>query len=1041
MTTPDPFAAPWHRRSWDEFLERALPDLLAERLPLAGYQLDADDPSASTRRVHVFLSGADGDVENTYDIPRPDPEGVFHTDDGQIVCVAVAEAGVDLADADVRCCGDLALDWIAGRLRTAGPGECPADAYDARAWLPLDSWLQQFIMQPGLQPWDAVTVQWLQSNNWLDRHAHLRRVKIPDREEVMTAGHHGRVCVIETPEGPNVARVLSVARGAEIHDRRIHIVDDTPTARLGVTTGCIPFLEHNDVNRALMGANMMRQWLPPATHEPARIRTGLEPEVDGFWCGHDLLTAFITWDEGCFEDALVISETASHRLACPEPVTIGDKLSHRHGAKGVVSQVLPDADMPALPDGTHVEIICSLTGLPSRLSLGSLREAVMSRVAQARGTHLEVAPFSSPSEDDLRRTLVEAGLPEDGMEQLTLDGEPLDYRSSVGWVYWGCTVHLAREKLHAAADLEHVAPEKRRLVGPIAGDLLRYAPQHQGELEAAALREAEAVETIREHYNTRAVDRPDSDSLAARVASGAPLQAEPPSPQFSRLQTRLEVAGIRLQLDGGSMAVSLGPASTHTTALAEPTPHPWLPDHTIDHVGGLEESAAWTPLLEANRRLQRALSSHAPRALLDKTRSLLARRLAEYLDDLVGPADLQFQANVLFTARGVIAPGSDLHHDQIGVPEEIAWVLFAGLVAQRLGNCDAAASRSPEAVAALDEVMAENWVILHRPPALLPSNFIAFQPRRTGGSAILVHPLVTNWMNADFDGDQAALSLPITGAGQREARQRLSLVSHFGGGTDPGSRHGWLYHDAMWGLAHLARTAEGRRTIDETAGQPLCSEQSVLSTGAIARALGNDADAVDTRQRLMRLGFQKARRAGGSMGVFIGSDLELPPKPPADDIDALESYSAEVQAVLAAFTDFDDDALGPVRLAQQSGARGSLHQLSILVGANVGRYASPWSQREGQQPSAMFGLARSAWSGLQQVHRETAGWLSSPPVWARSVERKPQAAGGSAVGGVLSRARMSRRPGVVFARAALRNETDPLTDSVSRLWVGLPHVS
>ncbi len=108
----------------------------------------------------------------------------------------------------------------------------------------------------------------------------------------------------------------------------------------------------------------------------------------------------------------------------------------------------------------------------------------------------------------------------------------------------------------------------------------------------------------------------------------------------------------------------------------------------------------------ANRRLQRALSSNAPQALLDRARAQLTRRLGEYLDELVGPEDLQFHADVLFSARGVIGPG-DLHHDQIGVPEEIAWILFAPLAARKLSSLELVASRSPEATA-LDEAMAEN---------------------------------------------------------------------------------------------------------------------------------------------------------------------------------------------------------------------------------------------------------------------------------------------------------------------------------------------
>lgn len=79
----------------------------------------------------------------------------------------------------------------------------------------------------------------------------------------------------------------------------------------------------------------------------------------------------------------------------------------------------------------------------------------------------------------------------------------------------------------------------------------------------------------------------------------------------------------------------------------------------------------------------------------------------------------------------------------------------------------------------LAALTAANWIILHRPPALLPSNFMAFRPMRVPGNVIQIHPLTTDWMNADFDGDQAALFLPVTEAGQQEAGEKLTMASHF----------------------------------------------------------------------------------------------------------------------------------------------------------------------------------------------------------------------------------------------------------------------
>lgn len=1038
----DPIIATWHRASWNEFLEQTLPELLTDRLPLAGYQLDDEEPESPTRRVRVFLAGADGDVENSYDIPRPFEDGSFRHAERQIVCVAIAEAGVDLAEADVRCCGEQALEWVADRLRTAAPDERPADAAEARSWLPLDEWLLEFL-QPGAMPSPQGTFpmriqgpQYLQDNNWTDRYTHLRRLNIPDREEVMTNGHLGRVCVVETPEGPNVARVLSVARGAVISNRRVRIVDDSPIGKLGFNTACIPFLEHDDVNRALMGANMMRQWVPPTEREPAIVRTGLQPDDDSYWSGRNLLTAFISWDAGCYEDALVLSETASRKLANPEPMTIGDKLSHRHGAKGVVSQVVPDDAMPALPDGTPVELICGLTSLPSRLSMGSLREAVVSRMVRARGGEsIDIAPFASPSEADLRRDLSAAGLADDGMEQLQLDGKPLERRSTVGWVYWGCTTHFAREKLHVSITPEPVRPTW------LDGSGLNFGPQHQRELDATALRDAQAPETIREHFNTRAVGRADDESLAERVAGGIPEQAPPPSPMCQRLQADLAAAGIQLELSDGLAFTLTDPSDG--LELAEPMPHPWLPEHNLRRVG-THDSELFRSLSEANRRLQRALDSNAPPALLERSRQQVATRLAEYLDDLIDVESVQFRGQVLFSARAVLAPALELSADEVGVPDKIARRLFAPLAARQMGGTiEDVAKGGDRALAAVDAAMADNWIIVHRAPALLPSNFIAFRPRRIDGDAIRLHPLATRWMNADFDGDQAALYLPVTEAGQREAEQQLTLAAHLirdrsvlrdAGGQLVG---GWLTQDAMWGLAHLARTDAGRQQINDEAGVDVCGDCTVLTHRRISRTLGDSTDdgqaLVEAHARLQRLGFSAARRAGASLGIFAHASLPSSPKPADGDADALDAYSAEVQASLDAFDAFDDDALGAVRLAQESGARANLQQLSILTGAHVSRARSPWSQCEGQTPDTFFRFSRPAWQGLRQVHEQVSWHV---PFNLRV--HPPQPAGGSPQGGVLSRARMSLRPGIVFARAALRQEADPLSDPLSRLWVGCP---
>ena len=248
--------------------------------------------------------------------------------------------------------------------------------------------------------------QWLDQTNWLAIHTHLRRLVVRAPQRLFAPGQLGRSCPFEVPEGPNMGRIFTIATGATIRDQRLVVLDDRPAATLGLSASMIPFLEHNNVPGLLMGANMLRQWLPPPDPEPALVQTGGEPDAPEFWCGRNLLTAFVSWDGDTFEDGIVLSESGARRLGYPQALEPGDKLSNRHGAKGVVSRILPDDQMPHLADGTPVELLVSFMSLPSRLTFGQVREAVFGRIARAEGRPALVPPFRSPSAAELRARLV-----------------------------------------------------------------------------------------------------------------------------------------------------------------------------------------------------------------------------------------------------------------------------------------------------------------------------------------------------------------------------------------------------------------------------------------------------------------------------------------------------------------------------------------------------------------------------------------------------------------------------------------------------------
>jgi len=102
----------------------------------------------------------------------------------------------------------------------------------------------------------------------------------------------------------------------------------------------VPFLEHNDPNRQLMGVNMMRFALAPPRPEPALVQTGNEPGAPDFWCGRNLLTAFMSLGADTFEDAVVISESAAGKMGFPHALEPGDWISNRRGAKGALKNNL-----------------------------------------------------------------------------------------------------------------------------------------------------------------------------------------------------------------------------------------------------------------------------------------------------------------------------------------------------------------------------------------------------------------------------------------------------------------------------------------------------------------------------------------------------------------------------------------------------------------------------------------------------------------------------------------------------------------------------
>jgi hypothetical protein len=1021
----DVFSAPWHAQSYTRFVEERLPQLLAERVPLRGYRAE---PAGPAYRVAVTLGDRERSARVEYQLPRPDERGVFMIDGAPIIVLPIA-SHEDLATAEIRCAGEQLYDYLAERL-----GEAPAylrwDEELARAWLPLDTWVVGFLttIDPAYR---GSTI--LDQTNWLAERTNLRRIVVDRPGSLFAPGQIGRTCPFEVPEGPNMGRIFSVAVGASIRDGRLVIEDERPEATLGLSASMIPFIEHNDVARTLMGANMLRQWMTPPDPEPALVQTGSEPGEPQFWCGRNLLTAFVSWDADTFEDGIVISASCARRLGYPTAVEPGDKLSNRHGVKGVVSRILPDAEMPHLEDGMPVELICSFMSIPSRLMVGQLREAALSHVARRQGQPVIVPAFHAPDEGALREQLGAAGLPDDGLLQLSIgrDGPRLAQRAPAGWVYWGKLIHTARPKLRAytGADLEP------------GGRLLRRKDGlPQGELEFCSLLEAGAIETIREQFNTRAARRLDAATLDERLAHGLVQPADAPTPMFADLARRLQAAGIHAALEDGGLRFSFerpeNPAA-QTLQLAAALAHPWLPERVIDAVGALPELPSYQALADSNARLAQLLESGAPQALVGRAQAQLQQALQLYLSAVLEPSQAWFGERVLWSARAVIAPGGEqLRYDQVGLPDEVAWQLF-GPLAAGVGE-DELASRTERAALALDQAMARSWVVVNRAPSVAGHSFLAFRPVRVPGPAVRLASLGCNLLDADFDGDQVALFVPVSEAGQHEAGEKLTIAAHLRRNPElimePRPRM-----DALLGLARLSLEDAGRGEIDQLAGTPVAAPNGFITARTVVDAMrvvmerdGAEA-ALDAGERLLRRGFEVARQSGMSMGPFVGYSLQRPATPEGDDREAWERAGEALAERITAVSDYHDPDLGALVLACKSQARSNRNQLMRLLGApgfvqgTSGQSALVrHGYRDGLLPHELFQLVAIARPAIQAL-------VGQYEQLAQELRQRTAPRGY----GVLARAMRSRQPGVVFALAADARETDSLTDAISRLFVGL----
>ncbi len=190
-------------------------------------------------------------------------------------------------------------------------------------------------------------------------------------------------------------------------------------------------------------------------------------------------------------------------IAMKRKLSVGDKMAGRHGNKGVIARILPDEDMPYLPDGTPVEIVLNPLGVPSRMNVGQILETHLGWAAKALNLHYATPVFDGATEREIKKALTDAHLPKDGKTQLYdgLTGQPFEQPVTVGYIYMLKLSHLVDDKIHARS----IGPYSLITQQPLGGKA-QFGGQRFGEMEVWALEAYGAAYILQELLTAKSDD-------------------------------------------------------------------------------------------------------------------------------------------------------------------------------------------------------------------------------------------------------------------------------------------------------------------------------------------------------------------------------------------------------------------------------------------------------------------------------------------------------------------------------------------------------
>ena len=256
--------------------------------------------------------------------------------------------------------------------------------------------------------------------------------------------------------------------------------------------------------------------------------------------------------------AVTVNKVVKVYIASHRKVQVGDKLAGRHGNKGIVAKILPEEDMPFLPDGTPLDVVLSPLGVPSRMNVGQLLETMLGWAAHTLDTQMINPVFDSATEEDIRKKVAEAkkmlkdqGTPEKYLPtddcRITLydgrTGEPFHEKVSIGYMYILKLIHLVEDKIHARS----TGPYSLITRQPLGGKA-QFGGQRFGEMEVWAIEGYGAAYALQEFLTVKSDDVQGRTKMYEAIIKGEP-PAQPGVPEsFKVLVKELQALGLNVEL-------------------------------------------------------------------------------------------------------------------------------------------------------------------------------------------------------------------------------------------------------------------------------------------------------------------------------------------------------------------------------------------------------------------------------------------------------------------------------------------------------------